>query len=367
MKSTSFKTKLNDFFRNPGHSADLDVDSYHLVTVAHYILTSAVFIHSAITIMFLVTGLFLAASINMGCIVLVLAAKRANAAGSHYAAIFMGFIDTFICALIAVILGGPGTNYEIYMLIIMSFLPLMPKPCALIRLLMGIGIAAVYVTILWLTRFAPPPVYILGAGFLRFMSISNTLIAFSILQLVVYFMATSVRSSYRKVRQMADTDPLTGLLNRRGMQDAMEQSKRHCEETGRPWSLVMGDIDHFKRLNDIHGHEMGDKVLKSVAQAIASALRAEDLCARWGGEEFLIFIPGVQGPGLEAIVFRIVSAVRSISLPPCPEACTITISLGATTASAGETEPEVALRADEALYQAKEEGRDRAIFRYLQG
>jgi diguanylate cyclase (GGDEF)-like protein len=345
-------------FNNPGDSPDMDTESYHLVTVAHYILTSGLLVHLFLSLMFLLTDLHLAAVANVVCCFILIVAKYFNSTHRHYHAILLGFLDTFFCAIIGIILGGPKTNYELYMLIMLSFLPLMAKPSLAIRILFGCIIAISYITIMVLAPLAPPPFYKVNDGYLLFMRVSNAIIAFFVLELVVFFLALSDRRSYGKVRRMADTDPLTGLLNRRGMIESMSHSKNDCEAENLPWSVMMGDLDYFKALNDLHGHEVGDAVLKSVARAVTKALRTQDLFARWGGEEFLVFLPGIIGRELDAIANRVLDAVRNVPGPCGLTEIKITISLGTATSSPGEIEEKVIARADAALYQAKKAGRN---------
>jgi diguanylate cyclase (GGDEF)-like protein len=353
---------LKEFFRNPGYSPDLDVESYHLATVIHFILTSGVFVYLSIAIMFFATGLTVAGALNVACCVLMVIAKHWNATRSHNRAILLASLDTVISAVSVQFLGGPGTNYEIYMLIILCFLPLMPKPAVWVRALLAFLVVATYVAIIALGHLAPPPLYQISVKFMLFMRVSNILAAFLLMEFVVFFLHMSVRTSYVNVRRMADTDPLTGLLNRRGMQGVMRLSKMECEVMGRPWSVMMGDLDHFKALNDSHGHKAGDDVLKAVAGAVAKALRSQDRFARWGGEEFLVFLPGIQGRELETVADRVMKAVRTMPVPLSVPGGKVTISLGTTTSAPLEAEAVVIARADSALYRAKAEGRDRAVW-----
>ncbi len=150
------------------------------------------------------------------------------------------------------------------------------------------------------------------------------------------------------------TDPLTGLLNRRGMQVALDE----WEKDQLPFSVIMGDIDYFKRINDQFGHAAGDEVLKFVAQQMQGSSRAHDLVCRVGGEEFMILLPSADTQqackAAERFRKRIESTICSrIGVP-------ITISLGVASWPCGQASiAQVLKHADQALYAAKKGGRNR--------
>ncbi|SEO48979.1 GGDEF domain-containing protein [Aquisalimonas asiatica] len=163
-----------------------------------------------------------------------------------------------------------------------------------------------------------------------------------------------VRSSQERLKRLAATDPLTGLLNRRSM-DAHLQ--RVVEGRG-PATLLLGDVDNFKQINDVFGHDTGDRVLEAVGEALRQAAADRALVARWGGEEFLILVPdddGTQADELAARIRRLVSQCRRDRHRP------LTMSIGITSLRAGDTVARFANRADQALLAAKRAGRDRVI------
>jgi diguanylate cyclase (GGDEF)-like protein len=158
-----------------------------------------------------------------------------------------------------------------------------------------------------------------------------------------------------EVRRSASTDALTGLANRRQLDQALA---RECAETVRsqvPLAVLMIDLDHFKRLNDVHGHQAGDRALRLAAMAIATSTRTMDLAARYGGEEFCVAMPGVDAAGAANAAERIRRAIERVS-PDLP----FTASVGVASAPAhGSTATEITAAADAALYDAKHAGRNR--------
>ncbi len=156
-------------------------------------------------------------------------------------------------------------------------------------------------------------------------------------------------------RQAAATDELTGLLNRR----ALHERAASVQGSGRSMSLVMADIDHFKRLNDTHGHQVGDRALQAFAYALSAAARPSDIVARVGGEEFIILLPDASAEGAGQVVERIrASLPRVLDSSSVPR---FTASFGIADLRHGTNLEGLIKAADSALYAAKEAGRDRAF------
>ncbi len=156
----------------------------------------------------------------------------------------------------------------------------------------------------------------------------------------------------------ARTDALTGLANRRAFDDALARRWAEFQRSGRTFSLVLGDIDHFKKFNDQHGHQVGDEVLRGVAGVLRRAAREMDLPARYGGEEFVVILPELPPAGAEAAMERLRKAVESASFSCTPGALKVTISLGGAQVTAGEDAAALLRRADAAMYASKAAGRN---------
>jgi len=162
------------------------------------------------------------------------------------------------------------------------------------------------------------------------------------------------------LRELATTDPLTGLANRTlfcgKAADEIRRAKRH----GRPLAVIMLDIDYFKHLNDTHGHDTGDAALKAFADLSRTMVRAQDVVARIGGEEFALLLPETDRPGALGLADRLRLAVAGLRLGNGD--ATMTISLGVSDIRPGETTVDAALhRADQALYRAKAAGRNQVM------
>jgi len=163
----------------------------------------------------------------------------------------------------------------------------------------------------------------------------------------------------RELIDAALTDPLTGLHNRRGLEGRAEAL--HFRPGGVPVTQVwiMVDIDHFKRVNDTHGHEAGDEVLKAVAEALRSTARGADLVARFGGEEFVLVLPDTSAELAVRIAERLRLAIEALSTEVDGQVIRVTASFGVAQRAAQDSQLEVLERADAALYSSKKDGRNR--------
>ncbi len=160
------------------------------------------------------------------------------------------------------------------------------------------------------------------------------------------------------VERQALVDGLTGLANRRAAADALHAEAARAERLDTPLSVVLADLDAFKDVNDAHGHAVGDEVLRSFAAVLRETLRESDVAGRWGGEEFLLLLPGADEEGAAQLAERVRIAFASRSIPRVP-GLRVTASFGVAE-YAGETRTEqLVAAADGALYRAKDAGKDR--------
>jgi two-component system cell cycle response regulator len=161
-------------------------------------------------------------------------------------------------------------------------------------------------------------------------------------------------------RRLAMMDPLTGLMNRRAFLEAMGRELAHAERHAAPLSLLLLDIDHFKRINDTRGHDGGDAVLRGLAEALRRIARKSDVLARWGGEEFVIGLPHTGEGGARIAAERVRRSIAGSSFAAAEgDAIKATASIGIAVAGAGEKLDALIARADQAMYAAKARGRNR--------
>jgi diguanylate cyclase (GGDEF)-like protein/PAS domain S-box-containing protein len=164
----------------------------------------------------------------------------------------------------------------------------------------------------------------------------------------------------RELETLSLIDPLTGTGNRRYTEIQLNSRLAEKKRYGLPVGFLFLDVDHFKSVNDRYGHEAGDDVLRVVGRSLANALRGGDFLGRWGGEEFVVLIGGVEGPRLAEAGQRLRAVVAHSDIPSVP-GLEITVSVGATEARSGDTAASIVARADSLMYAAKRAGRNRVV------
>ncbi len=173
---------------------------------------------------------------------------------------------------------------------------------------------------------------------------------------------SELRKDLAHVREEAYTDPLTGAANRKSFDSRLLQAAAECTENSQPLTLLLMDVDHFKRFNDTFGHQAGDQVLRLVAQTFVKSVKGQDTAARYGGEEFAIILPNTNlanGLRVAESLRQVVATKEVVNRQTNKKLGQITISVGATEYRPGESLEDCIERADKALYQAKHNGRNR--------
>lgn len=165
-----------------------------------------------------------------------------------------------------------------------------------------------------------------------------------------------------QLRAASITDPLTGMANRRGAHDALIAETKAYGQTGLPFCLALLDIDHFKAVNDTHGHDVGDEVLVDFAARLSGAMRDRDMIARWGGEEFLVLLPETDMDNASILLEGFLELLRARPIKTANGPLRITASAGLCRyIDSDESYDRTVYRADQALYAAKTAGRDRWV------
>ncbi|HEY9057238.1 MAG TPA: GGDEF domain-containing protein [Aurantimonas sp.] len=175
----------------------------------------------------------------------------------------------------------------------------------------------------------------------------------------LHSLARLLRKRSQDFERAALTDPLTGMNNRRFFDESLRQYLLEFDRIGRPLGLMLIDLDHFKAINDTHGHDVGDQVLKSVAACLFERARYHDIVARVGGEEFALVAPNMEPVEFRRFADEVREAISALAIEVGNVSLRITTSIGMTVSEPGDENAAFLKRADIALYRAKQSGRNR--------
>ncbi|MET0349986.1 MAG: GGDEF domain-containing protein, partial [Rhizobacter sp.] len=252
---------------------------------------------------------------------------------------------------------GWDSGFHYYVLLMVPVMFVSPGRRDVTRVLLGVLLAVFYVALDVMARRTVPlePIAPGALDWVRFFNMVSTFFVLGYLA-HVYFGVVGVAESH--LRALATTDPLTGLANRRRILDVANYEIQRGRREGTPLSFVLGDVDHFKRINDGRGHETGDQVLMAMAGVLRTVVRERDTVARWGGEEFLVVLPETALDEAMRVAER---ARVAMEAGVWPDDRPVTMTLGVSQWRDGETLAEAVARADEALYRGKHAGRNRSV------
>lgn len=306
--------------------------------------------------LFHVLGSPLLAWVNVISVSMYILAYQALARRRNRLAIALIWTEVIVHAALGTLLIGWDSGFHYYLLMFIPALFLsMPLRGALAAL---VSLWAFYL-MLDVVMWTGEPLQPISRDALLAVHLFNLSVVFAMFSYLSFFYLKIVSSAQRKLRQMAATDPLTGLFNRRHMIDLAERELARFQRSRHPIGLLLLDIDHFKIINDSHGHELGDKVLVDVANAIKAVLRSQDLIARWGGEEFLAVLPDTDLEQARASAERVRQALMQQRWCFDGQSVAITISVGVSEFQEDDGLKSAINRADRALYRCKDNGRNR--------
>jgi diguanylate cyclase (GGDEF)-like protein len=306
--------------------------------------------------LFHVLGSPLLAWVNVISVSMYILAYQALARRRNRLAIALIWTEVIVHATLGTLLIGWDSGFHYYLLMFIPALFLsMPLRGALAAL---VSLWAFYL-VLDVVMWTGEPLQPISRDALLAVHLFNLSVVFAMFSYLSFFYLKIVSSAQRKLRQMAATDPLTGLFNRRHMIDLAERELARFQRSRHPIGLLLLDIDHFKVINDSHGHELGDKVLVDVANGIKAVLRSQDLIARWGGEEFLAILPDTNLEQARASAERVRQALMQQRWCFDGQSVAVTISVGVSEFQEDDSLTSAINRADRALYRCKDNGRNR--------
>ncbi len=305
-------------------------------------------------------GAYTLAKINLGSVLLfaisyVCLKKRLN-----LLAVALILLEILAHALLAVRAIGWDSGFHYYLLVVVPVLVISKTRIPAFKPIMLLALLLVYIGMDKVMRDLPP-YDVLTAQALSGLRYFNITVTFLLLTYLSGIYLRLVTKAEKALRVLATTDPLTQLLNRRSLMEIAEyevvQRKRHQA----PLAFILADIDHFKSVNDQHGHAAGDAVLKAVSQALRQASREQDSIARWGGEEFLILMPDATLSTACNVAERLRKQVEAIEVPLDGKQIKVSMTFGVSTHHGDEVVDTPINRADTALYKGKVAGRNQVV------
>lgn len=328
-----------------------------LMTVVSLVAGTA---HTGFIFMFQHVGVPVLALANVASVLIYVLAAILIQRGRLNTATLLVSTEVLVHGVVATAVIGWDAGFHHYIVLILPF----SVVSAYYRVLVGISLAAAvglgYMALDFAYRQAEPVVAVPAPllATLHYINLATMLFIMGVLASTYYRL---VRRSERRLHELACTDPLTQLRNRRFMMEVVQHEAAVFERGGRSLSILLGDVDHFKRINDHHGHAVGDGVLRAIARVLREGVREVDHVARWGGEEFLVLLPGTELEEALQVAERLRTAVQALAEVDGRSELGLSITLGLAELQPGESIEQALMRADRALYDGKQAGRNRVI------
>jgi diguanylate cyclase (GGDEF)-like protein len=328
-----------------------------IAAVVRNVVWVGIVAHAGFVPMFALLGHPRLAAFNVGSVAIWIAAAIVNRRGRSTLAMWLLTFEVLAHALLAVLTLGWASGFQYYLVPLIPFVMFNDRLGSATVAAVAAGVFAVLVA---LRAVAPEGVTSGGAPVLSYgLRYGNLAVPVLALALVSFYFRRASTIAERRMESMALTDPLTGLLNRRSMEQRLREAAHGFQRTGRPFSLVMADVDHFKRINDVHGHAAGDRVLRAVGTLLGERLRGHDAVARWGGEEFLLLLPETDLATARDVADRLRAAAEARLPDGTGVAQAVTLTFGVAVFDRPMRVDACIKKADEALYAGKAGGRNR--------
>jgi len=337
----------------------IDPDNYRIYLVVKYCGYLAIPVHVVYLPLCFALGLPLFGYYNVFSMLAWPLALMLNHNGRHQPAIDLITIEIVGFTTIGVYFLGWESGFQTLLMPLIAFVMLNYRLRMRRTVVEALALVALYVG---LYRFSVGrELTVTSPAVIEFVLYLNIGIVFAALCIVSYYFRKASISAERRMKALATTDPLTGLANRIKLWDALEQARLGAEHDQAPFVVALADVDHFKTINDTHGHDVGDAALRQVAQLLSTTLREKDLVGRWGGEEFLCLLPDTSLETGLAVCERMRAAIETARVRSSDLEIAVTITIGVAGLEPGERVEVCIKRADSALYRGKHTGRNRIV------
>jgi diguanylate cyclase (GGDEF)-like protein len=327
--------------------------------VVHYTTYVGISAHAAFIPLFFWLGVPAMAWFNVYSVAAWIAGRIANQRMQAQLAAWLLTSEVMAHAILACHFVGWHSGFYYYLFPLIPFLIFNDQLPTRTVVLGSSAIAVVFYALRVFTIDVVPPAGWAGrAAFVEYVNMGVPLTALVIIS--VYFRFASVEAE-QAMETLAMTDPLTRLANRRRMRDLLEVERVRFQRNQKPFTVIIADVDDFKKINDHQGHDCGDHVLMHVANIMRSVVRAQDCIARWGGEEFLFLLPDTDLNGAGIVAEKVRSAVEKSDITFLGKPLHVTMTFGVAMHSGGAKVDECVRLADAALYTGKSAGKNRVV------
>ena len=326
--------------------------------VIHYVSWVGIVAHAGFIGLFAFFGVPLMAAFNVLSVAAWIVGRIANQRLYPRVAAWVLGLEVTVHAILACSILGWNSGFHYYLWPLIPFIIFHDqlKTRAVVAASVAIGLINIALRVTTI-HVVPPPSWDGRADFVLYVNMFVPLLALVLIS--VYFRMASIDAEHA-MEALAMTDPLTRLANRRRMRDLLDLERVRHARNRRPFAVIVGDIDDFKRINDKRGHDCGDQVLVETALALGAVLRAQDGIARWGGEEFLFLLPDTDLRGAHVVAEKLRAAVAGAAIAFGGQPVPATMTFGVAQFSGGSVE-ECVRRADEALYSGKSRGKNQVV------
>lgn len=352
--------RVSGFFRPEAALMSTDRENYRFFVVTHYIYVFSLVGHSAFIALFAALGIRILALYNVASVVLFIVCIAVNRSGRHRAAFLVGALEVVVHSALCAMVIGWDTGFHYFIVGVVPFTMMMPNLRSAGKIVLAFVVLCLYGVVYFASELVPPS-YFLSHRTAIILNYANLMITFGAFSFLVHYLAQASIRAEEAVGELSRTDFLTGVLNRRGMLTQLETEYATFRRTGRPFSVLIIDLDRFKRVNDRYGHAAGDAVLVATARLFEETLRARDQLCRWGGEEFLVLLPETDLAGTRTVAGKLLEGMRGLRVPFGSMNLSITVTIGGACCDRRATVDQIIVCADRALYAGKDCGRDRVV------
>lgn len=321
----------------------------------------AAFIHVAFSCLFFSHNIWLLGVVNVFSVLLyVVVFFLILTRRYHFSAWAAVVFEILGHAALAVFLLGWDSGFHFYAMVIPPVVMISPLRDGVEKMPLVMGMMMLYVIMDYMLRHVEP-VYDVSSLVLNSLYYFNLITVLTVMVFLSGLYYRLVVNNERKLRQLATTDPLTGLLNRRSLHRWAQREIRYHQKNELELAVLLCDLDHFKQVNDLFGHQTGDAVIQNFSEVLKQELRNGDYAARWGGEEFLLLLPATTANEAMVVAERIRSCLEKTSVTINDHEIFTTTTIGIAELLQKDSFDQLVGRADQALYRGKGSGRNQVV------